>query len=93
MIMVQPQKTQAGHGPAGLCPHPKLARPEPSFPIHSWWDQVLSGCFPTYRQLLVEESEDHWVGEVGHHSVHQGDADYLVTQDVAAVFILLKKKR
>lgn len=49
--------------------------------------------FPTYRQLVMEESEDHWVGEVGHHCVHQGDADYLVTQDVAAVFILLEKRR
>lgn len=41
----------------------------------------------------MEESEDHWVREVGHHCVHQGDADYLVTQDVAAVFILLEKRR
>lgn len=48
--------------------------------------------FPTYWQLAMEESEDHWVGEVGHHCVHQGDADHLVTQDVAAVFILLEKK-
>lgn len=41
----------------------------------------------------MEESEDHWVREVGHHCVHQGDADYLVTQDVVAVFILLEKRR
>lgn len=40
----------------------------------------------------MEESEDHWVREVGHHCVHQGDADYLVTQDVAAVFILLREE-
>lgn len=39
----------------------------------------------------MEESEDHWLGEVGHHCVHQGDADYLVTQDMAAVFILLEE--
>lgn len=39
----------------------------------------------------MEESEDHWLREVGHHCVHQGDADYLVTQDMAAVFILLEE--
>lgn len=41
----------------------------------------------------MEESEDHWVREVGHHCVHQGDANHLVTQDVAAIFILWERKR
>lgn len=48
---------------------------------------------PTYRELVVEEREHHWLGEVGHHCVHQGDADHLVTQHVAAVLILQKKRR
>lgn len=39
----------------------------------------------------MEESENHWLGEVGHHRVHQGDANHLVTQDVAAVLILQKE--